>query len=71
MNTNLKYDRWEVDRVKALDIRLLIPGCNQHKATVEMECPACGKKKFNVIHKGDKNFAYCHACQFQIGRSHV
>lgn len=67
MNTNLKYDRWEVDKVKALDIRLFVPGCNQHKATVEMECPACGKKKFNVIHKGDKNFAYCHACQFRLG----
>jgi len=66
MNTNRKYDQWEVERVKAIDIRLVVPGCNQHKATCEMECPVCGKKKFNVIHKGDKNFAYCHSCQFTL-----
>lgn len=66
MNTNHKYDRYEVDRVKALDIRLFIPGCNQHKATSEIECPHCGKKKLSVVHKGEKNFAYCHSCQFSL-----
>ncbi|MCM1162642.1 MAG: hypothetical protein NC339_00065 [Muribaculaceae bacterium] len=66
MNTNHKYDQWEVDKVRSLDIRLFIPGCNQHKATSEVECPHCGKKKLSVVHKGDKNFAYCHSCQFSL-----
>ncbi len=52
MNTeNHKYSKFEVDRVKALDIRQFIPGCNIHKVSQDVECPFCGKMKFNVSRK--------------------
>ncbi len=61
-----RYDRYEVERVRTADIRLVIPGCSQRKATQEVECPGCGKKKLSVVHKDGKNFAYCHACQLSL-----
>lgn len=57
-----KYSDWEVQRVKDLDIRLFIPGCNQHKASQDIECPFCHKKKFNVSHKKGFNSAKCWVC---------
>ncbi len=63
MNTeNHKYSKFEVDRVKALDIRQFIPGCNIHKVTQDVECPFCGKKKFNVSRKKGFNSAKCWVC---------
>ena len=63
MNTeNHKYSKFEVDRVKALDIRQFIPGCNIHKVTQDVECPFCGKMKFNVSRKKGFNSAKCWVC---------
>ena len=63
MNTeNHKYSKFEVDRVKALDIRQFIPGCNIHKVSQDVECPFCGKMKFNVSRKKGFNSAKCWAC---------
>lgn len=64
MSHTKKYSRFEIDKVKAADIRLFIPGCNRGKASQEIECPECHKKKFSVVHKGGKNFARCFACEF-------
>lgn len=61
-----KYSKFEVQRVRNLDIRMFVPGCSMHRTTQEVECPQCGKKKFSIVHKGDKNFAYCHACKFTL-----
>lgn len=63
---NYKYDSQEVDKVKAIDIRRLIPGCNTAKGSQTMVCPACGKKRFSVVHNTRKNFAYCHECEFTL-----
>lgn len=63
MNTdNYKYSKWEVQRVKDLDIRQFIPNCNTHKASQDIECPFCGKIKLNVNHKKGFNYAKCWAC---------
>ncbi len=63
MNTdNHKYSRFEVERVKALDIRQFIPGCNLHKTSQDVECPFCGKPKFNVSRKKGFNSAKCWVC---------
>lgn len=63
MNTeNHKYSKFEVDRVKALDIRQFIPGCNIHKVSQDVECPFCGMMKFNVSRKKGFNSAKCWAC---------
>ena len=59
---NHKYSKFEVDRVKALDIRQFIPGCNIHKVTQDVECPFCGKMKFNVSRKKGFNSAKCWVC---------
>lgn len=69
MNANHKYSRFEVDKVREADIRQFIPGCNQSKASQELVCPNCGKKKFNVVHKSKKNFAHCFACEFTLSDS--
>ncbi len=61
-----KYSRYTVDTVKAVDIRLIIPGCNTHKTTQEIECPHCHGKKFSVTTKGKLNFAKCWQCDFQL-----
>lgn len=66
MTTNKKYSEREISKVKSLDIRLFIPGCSPNKASQEVDCPSCGKKKLSIVHKGDKNFAYCHNCQFSL-----
>lgn len=63
---NYKYDSQEIDKVKAIDIRKVIPGCNMGKATQTMVCPVCGKKRFSVVHNTKKNFAYCHECEFSL-----
>lgn len=59
---NHKYSRWEVQRVKDLDIRLFIPNCNPHKTTQDVECPFCGKIKFNINRKKGCNYAKCWVC---------
>ena len=59
---NLKYSSEDVQRVKDLDIRQFIPGCNPNKATQDIECPFCGTKKFYVNHKKGFNYAKCWAC---------
>ncbi len=57
-----KYSKWEVQRVKDLDIRQFIPGCNLHKVSQDVECPFCGKMKFNVSRKKGFNSAKCWVC---------
>ncbi|WP_289756984.1 hypothetical protein [Muribaculum intestinale] len=59
---NHKYSDWDVRRVKELDIRQFIPGCNHRKTTQDIECPFCGKKKFAVNAKKDFNNAKCWVC---------
>ncbi|MBJ2191465.1 MULTISPECIES: hypothetical protein [Duncaniella] len=54
---NLKYSNLEVQRVKNLDIRMFIPGCNPRKATQDIECPFCGKMKFGINSKKVTMFA--------------
>ncbi|MBD5258439.1 MAG: DUF3854 domain-containing protein [Barnesiella sp.] len=61
-SSNLKYSRFEVQRVRDLDIRQFIPGCNPSKASQNVECPFCGKMKFSVTHKKGYNCAKCWAC---------
>lgn len=61
-----KYSRFTVNTVKSVDIRLIIPGCNTHKTTQEIECPHCHAKKFSVTTKGKLNFAKCWKCDFQL-----
>lgn len=60
-----KYSKFEVDKVKKdADIRRLIPGASEHKATQDIDCPFCGKaKKFRISHKGKFNSARCFACE--------
>lgn len=58
-----KYSKFDVDKVKEADIRSFIPGTNPNKATQEVTCPFCGKKKLSVVHRPGKNFAYCFSCQ--------
>lgn len=63
MNTDgRKYSEWDVRRVKELDIRQFIPGCNARKATQDVECPFCGKRKLNVNCKKGYNYAKCWVC---------
>ena len=63
MNTdNHKYSKWEVQKVKDLDIRLFIPGCNPRKTTQDVECPFCHKIKFNINRKKGCNYAKCWSC---------
>ncbi len=46
-----KYSKFEVDKVKRdADIRRLIPGASEHRATQDIECPFCGKAKNFVLH---------------------
>lgn len=59
---NHKYSKWEVQKVKDLDIRLFIPGCDQRKVSQDVECPFCGKTKFNISRKKGYNNAKCWAC---------
>ena len=59
---NHKYSDWDVQRVKDLDIRMFIPGCNPHKVTQDVECPFCGKIKFNINRKKGCNYARCWSC---------
>ena len=59
---NLKYSNLEVQRVKNLDIRMFIPGCNPRKATQDIECPFCGKMKFGINSKKGANYAKCWSC---------
>lgn len=61
-----KYSKREIEKVKSLDIRLFIPGSNIRKASQTIKCPSCGDKAFSVVHSKDKNFAYCHSCQFGL-----
>lgn len=60
----MKYSKYEVDKVKAdADIRRIIPGASESKASQDIECPFCGKaKKFRVSHKKGFNNAHCFAC---------
>ena len=59
----MKYNKFEIQKVKEADIRLFVPGCAPRKASQEVECPFCGAKKFSVVHKTGKNFASCFACK--------
>lgn len=59
---NYKYNKWEVQKVKDLDIRAFIPGCNPHKASQDVGCPFCGKIKFNINRKKGFNNAKCWVC---------
>lgn len=57
-----KYSDYDVRRVKDVDIRLIIPGCNPHKTTQDVECPFCGKIKLGVNRKKGCNYAKCWSC---------
>lgn len=61
----MKYSKYEVEKVKAeADIRRIIPGASESKATQEIECPFCGKaKKFRISHKKGYNNARCFSCE--------
>lgn len=66
MKDNLKYDKYTVEKVKRdADIRDFIPGCTR-KAEQMVECPYCHSQKMSVVHKGEKNFAHCFACDKSI-----
>lgn len=61
----MKYNKFEIEKVKTdADIRRLVPGASETKATQDIDCPFCGKpKKFRVSHKKGYNNAYCFACR--------
>ena len=59
---NHKYSNLEVQRVRELDIRMFIPGCNPRKVTQDIECPFCGKMKFSLNCKKGANYARCWSC---------
>lgn len=59
---NHKYSNLEVQRVRELDIRMFIPGCNPRKVTQDIECPFCGKMKFSINCKKGANYAKCWSC---------
>ena len=57
-----KYSDSDIQRVKDLDIRQFIPGCNTRKPSQDVECPFCGKIKFNISRKKGYNNAKCWSC---------
>lgn len=61
----MKYSKYEIEKVKAdADIRRIIPGASERKASQDIECPFCGKeKKFRISHKKGFNNAHCFACE--------
>ena len=62
------YSKNEIDRVKRdADIRRIIPGAKATKATQEVECPFCGKRKFYVDARRGHNNARCWVCEQGFG----
>lgn len=59
----MKYSKFEIDKVRAADIRPFIRGANESKAAQDLNCPFCGAdKKFRVLHRGKYNYAKCWVC---------
>lgn len=59
----MKYSKFEIDKVKSADIRRVIPDVNMNRATQEIDCPFCGKKKFYVDVRKGHNSARCWVCE--------
>lgn len=61
-----KYDHFEVQKVKDIDIRHMLQAADVSKASQTIVCPECGKKRCKVEHNSKRNSAHCFACDFNL-----
>ena len=60
----MKYSQYDVDKVRnEADIRMIIPGAIESRASQDITCPFCGsEKKFRISRKKGYNNAHCFKC---------